>query len=467
MIDIVEYEQRYYNRFYGKRRARVIENQDPERRGRIKVENTELYGVSHSPWVMPCFPFYGGRDCGFFAVPPIGSLVWIECEEGLAEYPIYSGGFFDLTTGGHFSDGSPIEESGDFQEEPSAAPAHARGDLDGSDIGGLKGRYGVPASTFEGDYGEITILQTKTGHKLEFDDTEGGERIQIHHAKGAHIELLPDGSINIVTEGRILTRGTHRQEFISDSKLEVVGGDRTQTIEGDISSTVLGTDTKKVSGSSSYTSNSLSANLEGDVSVQAGSVKAESTNLFEVLAGGDIALNAFGDLDLITAGKGLLSCSNAITLPTGVFLEDSLSINGLNGNVSITSADISGSISYGMMARGGLLAPAGGEVYLGNLSLGVAEGVLPVGGIPLIKEPAVMGTQLRLFMEAILTALDAFFLATNTGGVTPGYGGPNPVLATASIAAQTALTAARTTFLTVPSPTQPLILSECVYLSKV
>lgn len=466
MIDLVEYEQRYYNRYYGKRRARVIENQDPERRGRIKVQNTELYGVSHSPWVMPCYPFYGGRDCGFFAVPPIGSLVWIECEEGLAEYPIYSGGFFDLTTGGHFSDGSPIEESNEFQEETSAAPAHARGDLDGSDLGGLKGRYGVPTSTFEGDYGEVTILQTKTGHKLEFDDTEGGERIQIHHANGAHIEMLPDGSINIVTEGRVLTRGTHRQEFISDSKLEVIGGDRTQTVEGDKSSSVLGSESKTVTGSSTFSANNLSASLSGDVTAQVGTVKAETSNLFEVLSGGDISLNAFGDLDLITAGKGLLSCSNAVTVPTGLpFALDSLSIKGLNGIVSVTSADISDSISYGMIMRGGLTAPSGGEVFIGNTSL--SETLLTLGGVPLTKEPAVMGTQLRLFMEAVLTALDAFFFATNTGGVTPGFGGPNPILGAASLAAQGALTAARTTFLSTPSPTQPLILSECVYLSKV
>ena len=462
MIDLVEYEQRYFNRFYGKRRARVIENQDPERRGRIKVENTELYGVSNSPWVMPCFPFYGGRDCGFFSVPPIGSLVWIECEEGLAEYPIYSGGFFDLTTGGHSSDGSPIENSNEYQEVLSAAPAHARGDLDGSDLGSLKGRYGVPASSFEGDYGEVTILQTKTGHKLEFDDTKGGQRIQIHHANGAHIEMLPDGSINIVTEGSVLTRGTHRREFISDSKLEVVGGNRTQTIEGDATSSVLGSETKTVQGSSSFSADSLSSEFFGDLSVQAGTVKAESTNLFELLSGGDISFNAFGDLDLVTAGRGVFSCSNAVTLPTGLpFVTDSVSISGLNGNVTISSSDVTNSVSYGMMARGGLLAPLGGEVFIGNTSVPQ----LGVGGVPFLKEPAVMGTQMQLFMEAILSALDGFFLATNTGGVTPGFGGPNPILGAASVVAQSALTVARNAFLT-PTPTQPRILSECVYLSK-
>jgi hypothetical protein len=71
---------------------------------------------------------------------------------------------------------------------------------------------------------------------------------------------------------------------------------------------------------------------------------------------------------------------------------------------------------------------------------------------------------MRLFMESILTALDAFFALTSTGGVTPGYGGPNPVLGTASTTAQLALTTARQTFM---NPASPLITSDCVFLSKV
>lgn len=463
-MDNEEYQRRYFGRVYGKRKARVSNNQDPERRGRIKVENTELYGASESPWASPCTPFYGGRDCGFFSVPPVGSLVWIECEEGLPAYPIYSGGYFDLIDDGHLTDGSPIEQSEIFQREPSSVPAHGRGDYDGSDYGGLKGRYGVPASSFEGEYGEVTILQTKTGHRLEFDDTEGGERIQIHHAKGAHIEITPDGSINIVSEGRILTRANYRNEVVINNRVEEVGS-HTETVEGDYTSEILGDKGISVGGAVTSTADSLDATMTGLISVSGGSLKATMANLMDLSCGSDFALNTFGDIDLTSASKGFMSFSNAITIPTGVYIEDALSVQGLNGNVTMSSADPLGIARYGVHMRGGLPAPAGGHVFLGNLT--TTATLLGVTGVPLTKEPAVMGTQLRLFMEAILTALDAFFLATNTGGVTPGYGGPNPVLATASIAAQTALTAARTTFLTVPSPTQPLILSECVYLSKV
>ena len=172
-------------------------------------------------------------------------------------------------------------------------------------------------------------------------------------------------------------------------------------------------------------------------------------------------MSAFGDMDLVSAGKGLLSATNAVTVPTGIFLQDSLTLQALNGNMSLFSADLAGLQKYGVSMRGGLPALTGGQVYLGNLTS--LESLLGVGSVPLVKEPAILGTQMRLFMESILTALDAFFDFTSSGGVTPGYGGPNPVLGTASTAARIALTTARQTFM---NPTSPLITSDCVFLSK-
>lgn len=81
------------DRLYGKYRAVVKETNDPENRGRIKVECPSVYGQGNlSNWCLPCFPF------GFFAVPPKNSLVWIEFEEGSKNNPIWTGVFFTKTT---------------------------------------------------------------------------------------------------------------------------------------------------------------------------------------------------------------------------------------------------------------------------------------------------------------------------------------------------------------------------------
>tara|TARA_R110000824_G_scaffold54975_1_gene151554 strand:+ start:347 stop:1738 length:1392 start_codon:yes stop_codon:yes gene_type:complete len=463
MSNKLEYEEKYADRFYGKRRARVSDNQDPEKRGRVRVNCVDLYGASESPWALPCFPFYGGRDCGFFSIPPIGSLVWLECEEGHVGYPIYTGGFFPLITDGHSSDGSFTEDSEEFQNEPSSAPAHGRGDYDGMDFGGMKGNQGVPYSAFEGEYGQVTILQTPKGHVLEFDDTDGAERIQIHHRVGSHIEILPDGTVHIIAEGNILTKSeAHKQNIYGDRTSEVMGSS-SDVINGDFSTKLGGDSSYIVGGGSTIETGSMSVTISDNTTLTGGGLSANLSNLFEVVAGGEINLTSFSNFEVFSSGKGYFSFSNALGIPEPTYITPALNLVGVNGTSKMTSGDPTGLISvYGVEARGG----TGGQVYIGGLNPVLRVPTLGIGAVPLLKEPAVLGTQLQLFMEAVLTSLSAFFSTMSTGGSTP-LGGPNFILGAASVTAGAAITTAKTTFLNTPSPTQPLILSEAVYLSKV
>lgn len=464
MLHLSEYEDKYYNRFYGKRRARVAENQDPKKLGRIRVENVELYGTGVSPWATPCFPMYGGRDSGFFSVPPIGSLVWIECEEGMVEHPIFVGGFYDEITDGHSTDGSAIEESSEYQLESSPVPAHGRADYDGSDYG-MKGSFGVPASSYEAEYGEVTIIRTPAGHMLELDDTEGGERVQIFHSKGSHIEILPDGTVNIIAEGNIRSRSTNTVEIIAGDKRQQISGAVSSQVDGDFSTTLNGDVTTKIKRSQTHSASNCSVTIKDNINLTGGGLTATLANLFEVNAGGDFSLSSFGDFEFVGAGTGYLNFNNALSIPEPMYVSESCTIVGTGGTSKFISGDPTQNISvYGVEARGGL----GGQVYLGNLTPALRTVTLGLGPVPLTKEPAVMGLQLNLFLNAIVSTLQTFFTALQiSGGVTTGFGGPNPVLQAQAILANTALTTAQTTFLTVPSPTQPLILSESVFLSKV
>lgn len=84
---------RYQPRF-GKFRGKVLENIDPEERGRIIAEVPAFPGDPLSlSWCAPCVP-YAGENVGFFAIPPIGANVWIEYEAGDPNYPIWSGCFW-------------------------------------------------------------------------------------------------------------------------------------------------------------------------------------------------------------------------------------------------------------------------------------------------------------------------------------------------------------------------------------
>ena len=88
-------DQQEDNKFFGKYRGTVLNNIDPEQRGRIMATVPDVLGLTPSSWAMPCVPM-AGRQQGVFMVPQIGAGVWIEFEQGDPDYPIWSGGFWGV-----------------------------------------------------------------------------------------------------------------------------------------------------------------------------------------------------------------------------------------------------------------------------------------------------------------------------------------------------------------------------------
>jgi hypothetical protein len=82
-------------RYYGKYRGLVIDNVDPQQIGRVLLQVPDVLGETPSSWAMPCVPA-AGIQAGCFIVPPIGSQVWTEFEQGNPDYPIWTGGFWGL-----------------------------------------------------------------------------------------------------------------------------------------------------------------------------------------------------------------------------------------------------------------------------------------------------------------------------------------------------------------------------------
>lgn len=89
-----------YNQFY---RGVVVDNVDPEYKGRIKVRIPQIYGVnpdtdvfvptSSIPWAV-CAIAPAGNDSGTFLPPNIGDTVFVAFESGMQESPIYFGGIY-------------------------------------------------------------------------------------------------------------------------------------------------------------------------------------------------------------------------------------------------------------------------------------------------------------------------------------------------------------------------------------
>jgi uncharacterized protein involved in type VI secretion and phage assembly len=80
-------------KFYGKYRGTVINPIDPMQLGRIQVMVPDVSNFVPTSWALPSLPI-GGIQMGMFTVPPPGTSVWVEFEQGDPDYPIWSGCFW-------------------------------------------------------------------------------------------------------------------------------------------------------------------------------------------------------------------------------------------------------------------------------------------------------------------------------------------------------------------------------------
>lgn len=83
------------SRYYGKYRGFVVDNADPENRGRLRLRIPSVLGDEVvSGWALPCAPYGGAADQGFFFIPEKDAGVWAEFEAGNLDYPIWVGTFW-------------------------------------------------------------------------------------------------------------------------------------------------------------------------------------------------------------------------------------------------------------------------------------------------------------------------------------------------------------------------------------
>lgn len=86
-------EEATTRQFWGKYRGTVVNNVDPELRGRLQITVPDVLNLVPTTWAEPCTPLAGpaGPGMGVYMVPPIGAGVWVEFERGDPNYPIWVG----------------------------------------------------------------------------------------------------------------------------------------------------------------------------------------------------------------------------------------------------------------------------------------------------------------------------------------------------------------------------------------
>ncbi len=156
---------------FGKSRGIVTDNKDPQKRGRLKLRIPSVLANQDTDWALPCLPYGGADQQGMFMVPEVDAQVWVEFEEGDIHRPIWVGTFWQ-------QEGDPPEDAA--KEEPTTR-----------------------------------LLQTKSGHILQFDDADGQEQFRLHHPTEAEMVIDPNGTISLTdAQGATVTLDADAGEIL-------------------------------------------------------------------------------------------------------------------------------------------------------------------------------------------------------------------------------------------------------------
>lgn len=139
----------YYHRYYSMYPGIVTDTDDPEMRGRIKVELPTILGEGneHTAWCDPHLFRFTGEGHGEFFPPYEDDVVDVWFENGDLNFPVYKGGSY-----------ATDELPEDFQE----------------------------------NYPDVKGWVFKSGQKVVIDETEGSEQIRIINQDNSQIVLDAD-----------------------------------------------------------------------------------------------------------------------------------------------------------------------------------------------------------------------------------------------------------------------------------
>ena len=185
-------------RFYGKYRGAVLNNIDPEQRGRLLVQVPDVLGLLTSSWAMPCFP-HAGIQMGTYMIPLIGAGVWVEFEQGDPDYPIWVGCFW-----GSVAEVPPLALAGNPASpnillQTSGQNAILMSDLPGP-AGGILLKSASGAASIQINDTEISITAPRISLKAATVDITGATEISL---KGATINItgvtdIKSGALKII-----------------------------------------------------------------------------------------------------------------------------------------------------------------------------------------------------------------------------------------------------------------------------
>lgn len=298
----------------------VEDRKDPEKLGRLKVR---IFGY-HSPkldkistedlfWAIPIQDITSAANSGI-GMSPTGAI------EGTTVFGFFSDGHAANTPiilgtivgklnkdsqiqGGGFVDPNGKYPTYDTDEAGTNRLSRAES-IEKTIVQKKKDSLETAKIAFGGEWKELEtayaaeypynhVRETESGHILEFDDTEGSERIQLYHKEGSFIEIHPDSSsvTKVVKDSYSITIKDDYVLIKGNSKVNIQG-DSSVLIEGNANIEVKGNCKHEIKGNYDLTvKGNFNTTVEGEHTLTAKKNQTSNTSGNEVRKAKNILLN--------------------------------------------------------------------------------------------------------------------------------------------------------------------------------
>lgn len=164
ILDALRRDQREVGRVYGVAAGIVVNNQDPDKLGRVKVKFPWLSDDNESDWIRIA-TLMAGRDRGSFFLPEVDDEVLVAFEHGDINRPFVIGALWSGVD-------QPPETNSDGRNNIRKIRSRSGHEIIFDD-NGAAGQ-------------EKVEIHTNGGHKIVLDDSAGQEKIEIVDKSGSN-----------------------------------------------------------------------------------------------------------------------------------------------------------------------------------------------------------------------------------------------------------------------------------------
>lgn len=284
----------------GRVKVRIVGKHSPQVK---KIDDYEFLPTSDLPYAVPLYPAGASSISGVsnFSVPSINSIVVCGYFDDDEQELFYIGTLGLL--------GSTKIDGFGISNNPNPTKDYPLSDLvkgTNTIVSSTKSNslFSVPSSDYATVYPKNNVIETKSGHVIELDDTDGAERIRIYHKSGTYNETNTNGTnVESVVGDKYIE--SSNINLHCDTNCNLYAGSDVNITTGSNVNVICGGDaTMTVTGTTTVTSG-VAANVTApNISIKGTTYsKIESSGTMEIISSGNTTVTSSSGEITVTASK--------------------------------------------------------------------------------------------------------------------------------------------------------------------